>query len=334
LAAVAVHESFHVYQRAHHAGWSGNEGDLVIYPVQNADLLALRRLESDALRRALANTENAGAACWARVALSYRRERFAAMDSAFPRYERATELNEGLAAYVQLLAGGGAIVTIPAAEYPAAAVRLRAYTIGPALAQLLDRLRPGWQRALEADDAQSLDGMLDAALSGATAPPSAPCGFTPIEIANRKREARLDVAGVVAGWGERQRAFDSRAGWRVVIQSAAGQPLWPQGFDPLNIERVEGGLVHTRFLRLGNGDGQMTAIDEAGADVEARTEGVGPHPLFNGIAWVEVAGLAKPAVERTQGGVVLRGPGFTAEFKRATVQESGQQLLVQLLAAP
>ena len=57
-------------------------------------------------RRALANTENAGAACWARVALSYRRERFAAMDSAFPRYERLTELNEGLAAYVQLRASG------------------------------------------------------------------------------------------------------------------------------------------------------------------------------------------------------------------------------------
>lgn len=334
LAAVALHESFHVYQRSHHAGWSGNEGDLVIYPLQNAELLALRRLESDALRRALANAENAGAACWARVALSYRRERFAAMDSAFPRYERLTELNEGLAAYVQLRARGEAGVTIPAAEYAPAAIRLRVYTVGPALALLLDRLRPGWQQSLEAEDGQSLDAMLDAAVGGAGAPPSAPCGFTPVEVATRKREARLDVAGVVAGWGERQRAFDARAGWRVVIQSAPGQPLWPQGFDPLNVERVEGGLVHTRFLRLGNDAGQMTAIDEAGADIEARTEGVGPHPLFNGIAWVEVAGLAKPTVERAPGRLVIRAPGFSAEFKNAAAQESGQQVLVQLNPVP
>jgi hypothetical protein len=334
LAAVALHESFHVYQRTHHAGWSGNEGDLVIYPVLNADLLALRRLESDALRRALANTENAGAACWTRVALSYRRERFAAMDSVFPKYERLTELNEGLAAYVQLRAGGEAGVTIPAAEYPPAAVRLRAYTVGPALALLLDRLSPGWQQSLEASDGQSLDAMLDAAVGGPGAASSAPCSFTPVEVATRKREARLDVAGVVEGWGERQRAFDARAGWRVVIQSAPGQPLWPQGFDPLNIERVEGGLVHTRFLRLGNDAGQMTAIDEAGADLEARTEGVGPHPLFNGIAWVEVAGLAKPTIERAPGRLVIRAPGFSADFKNATAQESGQQLLVQLGTAP
>jgi hypothetical protein len=252
------------------------------------------------------------------------------MDSAFPRYERLTELNEGLAAYVQLRAGGESTVTIPSAEYPPAAIRLRAYTVGPAIALLLDRLRPGWQQSLEGKDDQSLDAMLDAAVNGAGVFPSAPCAFTAVEVATRKREARLDVAGVVAGWGERQRAFDARPGWRVVIQSAAGQPMWPQGFDPLNIERVEGGLVHTRFLRLGNDAGQMTAIDEAGADIEARTEGVGPHPLFNGIAWVEIAGLAKPTVERASGRLVIRAPGFTADFKDATAQESGEQLLVQL----
>jgi len=78
----------------------------------------------------------------------------------------------------------------------------------------------------------------------------------------------------------------------------------------------------------------MTAIDEAGADLEARTEGVGPHPLFNGIAWVEVAGLAKPTIERAPGRLVIRAPGFSADFKNATAQESGQQLLVQLGTAP
>ena len=330
LAATAIHEAFHVYQRSHHPGWSGNEGDLLVYPVTNPDLLAARRLESAALQRALANVENAGAVCWTRVALSYRRERFAALDSVFVAYERLTELNEGLAAYVQLRAGGGTLVAIPAAEFPAEAVRLRAYSIGPALAVLLDRLSPGWQQALEANDRQSLDGLLDAAVTGPGAPAAALCAFTPVEIAARKREARIDAAEVTAGWGERQRAFEVKDGWRVVIQSAPGQPLWPQGFDPLNIDRVDGGLIHTRFLKLRNGAGQMTALEEDGADIEARTEGVGPHPLFNGVSWVEVVLSVRPTAESDRNHLVIRGPGFSADFTNATYSVSGQQYLVQL----
>ncbi len=329
LAAVALHEAFHVYQRVHHRGWSGNEGDLLVYPVTNPDLLASRRLESAALERALANTEAGGAACWARVALAYRRERFAAMDSAFVAYERLTELNEGLAAYVQLRVSGGG-VTIPPAEFLPEAVRLRAYTIGPALAVLLDRLSPGWQQALEADDAQSLDGLLASALDAPGAPTSASCAFTPVEVGAAKRDARIDAGEVTAGWGQRQRAFETKEGWRVVIQSAKGRPLWPQGFDPLNVDRVDGALIHTRFLKLGNDAGQMTAIDEEGADVEARTEGIGPHPIFNGVSWVEVVLSVRPSVSRAAGTLTIKGPGFTAEFRNATLDESGRQLLVQL----
>jgi len=334
LAAVAMHEAFHVYQRGHHPGWAGNEGDLLVYPVTNADLLAARRLESAALARALANTEAAGAACWARVALSYRRERFAAMDSAFVAYERLTELNEGLAAYIQLRAAGHSTVTIPDGEFLPEAVRLRAYTIGPAWAMLLDRLAPGWRASLEANDRQSLDGLLDAALNGPGAPASAPCAFTAVEVGAAKRNARIDAAAVTPGWGTRQRAFDTKEGWRVVIQSAPGHPLWPQGFDPLSIDRVEGGLIHTRFLKLGNDAGQMAALDEADADVESRTVGIGPHPIFNGISWVEVVLPARPVVERTAGAATIRGPGFTAEFKNATVDDSGRDVLVQLHDAP
>lgn len=330
LAAVALHEAFHVFQRTHHPGWSGNEGDLLVYPVTNADLLAARRLESEALRRALANGEDAGAACWARVALTYRRERFALLDSAFVAYERLTELSEGLAAYIQLKATGDSTVSIPPGEFLSEAVRYRAYIIGPALALLLDRLAPGWQAALERNDRESLDGLLDAALSGPGAPASAPCGFTAVEIGAAKRDARIDAAEVTAGWGKRQRTFETLGGWRVVIQSAPGHPLWPQGFDPLNIDRVEGGLIHTRFLKLGNDAGTLTALDETDADIEARTAGVGPHPIFNGVSWVEVVLNAKPIVERTSGKTTIRGPGFVAEFTRAQVDESGKEVLVQL----
>jgi hypothetical protein len=334
LAAVAVHEAFHVYQRTHHPGWVANEGALMVYPVTDADLLALRRLESEALRRAIANRENAGAACWTRVALGYRRERFAAMDSSFVSYERLTELNEGLAAYLQLRAAGDSLVPIPEDGFPPEAVRLRAYTIGPALALLLDRLAPGWREELERHDGQSLDSLLDAAVNAPGAPASEPCAFTAVEVGGAKRDARIDAGAVPGGWESRQRAFDSKPGWRVVIQSAPGQPLWPQGFDPLNIDRTDGGLIHTRYLKLGNDAGEMTMLDEAGADLEARTQGIGPHPLFNGVSWVEVVMPAKPTVEVSKTKLVISAPGFSAEFTHADYDASGQQVLVQMTAAP
>ncbi len=332
LAAVAIHEAFHVYQRTHHAAWQGNEGDLLVYPVTNADLLALRRLESEALRRALANAEDAGAACWARVAMRERRERFATLDSSFVAYERLTELNEGLAAYLQLRAAGRTEVEMPAGGFPPEAVRQRAYHTGPAIALLLDRLSPGWQAVLEAHGDQSLDSLLAAALIGAAT--SAPCDFTPVQVGAARRDARIDVAAVTAGWGSRQRAFETREGWRVVIQSAGGQPLWPQGFDPLNTDRVEGALIHTRYLKLGNDAGQMTALDDEGADIEARTEGIGPHPMFNGISWVEIVMPAKPVVEVSRTHLVIRAPGFTADFTHAEYDVGGQQVLVQMTAVP
>jgi len=127
LAAVALHEAFHVFQRARHPGWVGNEADLLLYPVADAGLLGLRRRESAALRRALAAADEADAACWARLALEARRERFAAMDSAFSAYERLTELNEGLATYIQLRVAGRTTVDIPEMEFPPAAVRTRSY---------------------------------------------------------------------------------------------------------------------------------------------------------------------------------------------------------------
>jgi hypothetical protein len=53
LASLLVHETFHVLQGRHYPDWGGNEMDLFTYPVDNAELLAERRLESIALVRAL-----------------------------------------------------------------------------------------------------------------------------------------------------------------------------------------------------------------------------------------------------------------------------------------
>ncbi|HET9276224.1 MAG TPA: hypothetical protein VFN96_09150 [Gemmatimonadales bacterium] len=330
LAAVAVHEAFHVYQRARHPGWSGNEGDLVLYPVDNAELLTLRRLESAALRRALAERDSARAACRAASALEYRRARFAAMDSAFVAYERLNELNEGLATWVQLRAAGQSTVEIPEREFAPEEVRLRIYAVGPAFAFLLDRFAPGWRESLEARDTQSLDGMLAMALAGETGN----CAIPDREASAIRRDAGRDAAAVVASRAERRRAFDARSGWKVIVQAADGQPLWPQGFDPLNLQLVEGGLLHGRFLRLGNDIGSLEAVDGPGADIEALTLAAGAHPLFNGVSRVTIVVGLRPAVEASEGRVQLRAPGFTATFARATARESDSTVLVDLAASP
>jgi hypothetical protein len=331
LAATALHEAFHVFQRRRHPGWSGNEADLFLYPVEDAGLLALRRMESEALRRALAGADAAATACWSRRALGFRRERFAGLAAPFSTYERLTERNEGLATYVQLRAGGRATVEIPAAEFPATEVRDRLYAIGPALAFLLDRMRPGWQEALEGDDTQPLDALLEPAIASAAA---GACGFTPADIERLERGAREDAAAVVSARGERRRAFDARPGWRVAVEAAGGQPLWPQGFDPLNVVRVDDGFLHTRFLKLGHDGGELRAIDEAGADVEALTEAAGPHPLFNGIRRVTVAGLARPEVHVDGSAVSLRAPGLQVAFKNARVRQREGEVQVELEPAP
>lgn len=326
LAPLAVHEAFHVFQRERHPSWAGNEADLFVYPDDDPDLLALRRLETEALRRALGHDALDRAACWTRSALALRAERTARLDSASVAYERGTELNEGLATYVENRAARRPLAALPPAEFGPADVRRRAYAVGLALAVLLDRFAPGWPLAFEADDRQTLDGALGRAVG-----PGAACAFGAAEIAGAGRHAEADVASLTAARAEREAAFEARPGWRVVVEAAAGTPLWPQGFDPINVERVgPGRVLHARFLRLGNAAGEIEALDGATADVEALTGGAGPHPLFNSVVRVEVAGLGEPEVSEAYGTVTVAAPGVRATFRGASVTRAGAVLTIRL----
>ncbi len=330
LAAVALHEAFHVFQHGRHPKWAGNEGDMLLYPVDDARLLGLRRRESEEIRRASGASDTKDAACWAFQAMGHRRERFGAMEAKFSAYERMTELNEGLAAYVQQTASGKTSIDFPDGEFPAAQIRQRAYVVGSAMALVLDRLQPGWQAALESGSVAYLDEALEAAAKGLG--PSASCSLTPDEVAALDSTARQDTAVVAAGRTERRKAFEDRSGWRVVIVPAEGRPLMLKGFDPLNVLRVEGGLVHTRMLKLGNDDGELEGIDGDGADIEAFTEGVGAHPLFEGVKRVVFSGLPRPDVRKDGREVTFRAPGLEGHFKDATYSVEGFELIVKVAA--
>lgn len=330
LAAVALHESFHVYQRGHHPGWAGNEGDVFLYPVEDPGLLALRRLESVSLARALA-ADGDSTACWTRTALGYRARRFAGMDSAFSRYERLTELNEGLATYVQLRAQGRETVVIPDSAFAPEQVRERIYRIGPALAFLLDRLAPSWQGRLEAADTLFLDQLLSAAVAR---DPGARCRLPEADSAAVATRARNDAARVVEVRRRRLDQFRNRPGERVVVVADSSRPLWPQGFDPLNVGRVPGGLLHTRLLKLGNDGGELEMLDREAADLEALTEAAGAHPLFNGVARVTVAGVGDAHATSQDGTVRVEAPGLRLEFRGARLERRDGVITVRLDAAP
>lgn len=322
LASLVAHEAFHVFQRERHPGWSANEADLFVYPADDGAGLALQILEVDAMQRA-ADPSTYDAACWPRAALALRRQRFARLDSASVAYERGTELNEGLATYVGARAMAEPVVPPLDGTLD---VRRRAYATGAALAFLLDHFASDWRASFEADDTQSLDGALERALD-----PGPTCEFSAAE----RREAQQRAAALVAQQAEARDAtvarFASRPGPRVVVDARA-RPLWPQGFDPLNVERVAPARVlHRRYLTLGNEAGQVEMLGETAGDIEALTDGAGPHPLFNGVVRVELAGVGPTTTSDEEGHVTLRASGLALTFENASVRRDGETVTVTLV---
>lgn len=337
-AALVVHEMFHVFQRERHPKWAGDELELFVYPFDDAELLALRRLESEYLRRADTARNLRDASCWARLALSTRRERFARMRAGAATYERATELNEGLARYVEARAAGTHAANLPADEYAATDLRTRAYATGHALALLLERFAPTWTTRLEAGENLSLDELLAAALSQKLLPtnnaaPSASsstsaCALPQSFTESARSRAKVDVASLIERRTTMRREFDAQAGWKVIITADAGAPLWPQGFDPLNVLRLgEREVLHTRYLKLGNDAGAIEIFDR-----RSLTEGAGAeHPLFNGVRRLTLAGIAdEPATQESEGKTTITAANIKGEFRGARLERAGQTLNIIL----
>jgi hypothetical protein len=325
-AGILIHEKFHVFQRKHHPGWGANEVELFTYPVDDAALLALRRQETDALRRAVSAPTPERAACWARTALDLRRTRYSGLPEGSVEYERQTELHEGLAAYVERRATGEPDSTVlPAQEFAPEAVRQRAYQTGTAIARLLDRVSPTWRTALEQNDSTPLDGLLVSAL--ATYPASRPaCALAPVEQDSIRVAAAADVRELHVRRAEQRRTFLEQPGWTLVI-TAPGAPLFPQGFDPLNVQPLgDGEVLHTRWLKLGNGAAMVEVLGRA-----ALTRATGDHPLFNGVRSLTITGLAsEPTATSADGTLALAADGVSAELQGASIERAGRTVTVRL----
>jgi hypothetical protein len=227
------------------------------------------------------------------------------------------------------------MANLPAGEYPVADLRTRAYATGHALALLLERFAPAWTTRLEAGENLSLDELLAAALSqnitstGNAAPsPSSSCALPQSFAASARTRAKVDVASFIEQRTTLRREFDAQAGWKIIVKADAGAPLWPQGFDPLNVLRLgQREVLHTRYLKLGNDAGAIEILDR-----RSLTEGAGAeHPLFNGVRQLTLAGIAnEPVTEESQGKTTITAANIKGEFRNARLERAGQTLSIIL----
>lgn len=322
LAATLIHESFHVFEAQRYPDWPANELDALTYPLDDARLLALRRLETAALRRSLAARENSEAVCWARAAVGARRQRYGTMDEVHPAYERAVERYEGLAQYVEDRALGRSARPLPVDGYDVASVRQRGYDVGQAWSVLLDRLSEGWIARMDRDPAVALDALLASAIDSAEL---APCEFTATERDAALSRAGRDVLRLVEDRQAAKAEFRGRPGWSLAVVAPDTAPLWPNGFDPLNLRRVDvNDVLHERWVKLGNARGAVEVLDRP-----SLSTGAGAHPLFNGIRKLLVTGLPeRPLVTGAEGEVTVVAAGVSARFRGATIVPAGDRVVV------
>jgi hypothetical protein len=324
LAALVIHECFHVYEKGHHPKWTANELDLVVYPLEDVELLQRRREESEGLRLALLAKTKGDLACWAGEALRFRELRFGGLPRAMVDYERGNELNEGLANYLQVRAAGrAASFSLPQSEFGIDKVRERGYETGAALALLLDRLSPGWQKEMESGQAGSLDSLLHSKLQFVTAS----CAFSDLQESAMLSRARTDVSELKTKRQRLKNDFARAEGWQIVVSASPQRPLSFQGFDPLNITVLSSTeVLHSRFLKLGGDDGSVRILDHG-----SLTEGAGSHPLFNGARKVTIAGITdKPVVKENGGSILVTAAGVRAEFRHALVRIDQKRIIVEL----
>ena len=302
LAAFAVHEAFHVYQGQHPSpAWNADELSALTYPFGDEQVLVSRAMETRALHRAL-HAEGDGQDLVA-VALGWRRQHFALLSEAHQAYERALERVEGLAHHVELRF----LDELPVLEQPdvpAEQIRRRTYTVGAAYAALLDRTTLDWPAAVQGSGVP-LDVLLASVVVPSEETTTVPEGI--------QRWAHEEAQGVQRRQEEALAAFDARPGGRLTLTvSDGGEPLWPRGFDPLNLQMMaDGSLLHARFLQFGN----RTVRGEVLGSI-CRTWGAGPHPFASGFRAIE---LVEVDWTERNAGLEVSGVGVSVQSSIGTL---------------
>lgn len=267
LAALLVHEAFHVWQQAHPSpAWNANELVALNYP-DTVEVLHARAEEAHWLAEALKAPHGAAAG----HALYWRGQRHQALPEEHRQLERRMETLEGLAQYVEHQFLGQRPQVTPDLALRSS-VRAWAYHSGAALAHLLSG--DDWQTAVMGGE--SLDALL--AREHAVRP------------VNRHpdlwNQAARHAAHRQQDRDRQLQEFHAVQGVRLKVRCEEG--LVVKGFDPLNvIQLTPGRWLHRRFLALHHPAGRVEIRHG-----QALTEG----PSLLHVTRLEVVGLP-PALE-------------------------------------
>ena len=302
LVSTAFHEGFHVYQASvardgKHFGAGENAFYVASYPVFDVDNEAGIALEGRILGAALDARPDSARRRLAREFVAARRARQARLGAEYAEFERAGELNEGLAQYVlvralRLVADRGPAGWRASAREQLArqrtrldhltddggqSFRLRFYYTGPAMGVLMDQTAGkgggreggrsggesaglGWKRDLMENDRTLQDELaivsgLDSAAMAAHAR-----AVKAFDLAARRREAKGEVAALIA---ERRKQADSVLSQPGVLLVARADSLSSHdfnncGFDPQNLLQISPSVqLQTRWWKPCGGASTM-----------------------------------------------------------------------------
>jgi hypothetical protein len=361
LFGTTVHEAFHVFERSvarRGRRFGGTENAFLVtsYPVFDARNEAGVALEGRLLALALAAGTDAGARRAARAFLAARQARQRRLAPELAEFERAGELNEGLAEYalVRVLDLAAADPSLPwradatavAADHRARlhsltsdvsqSLRLRFYVTGPALGLLLDRLAgPAWRTALERDDLTLQDEL--AAVAGfrdGERTELAAAGA--VDTAALAREAEAAVARLAALRRAQADSILAQPGLELVLRadSLPGKSLGICGIDPQNLLQVDSTvLLHTRWVRPCapglSGEFTSAAVQDRAAGTFAAV--VGPEDRVS----ITAAGTPlalRDGEARVALALKIAAPGATLEATKALLRRTGRVLELLPLA--
>ena len=360
VLGLALHEQFHQLQRASAVEgrrFGAGENALLVatYPIFDVGNEAAFALEGRLLARALRARDVGAARRAARHFLAVRERRQAHLDSSIAEFERAAELNEGLAQYA-LVRGLRELARVDGTRFATAAsaaaatevalldsllvvgprsVRRRFYATGSGVALLLDRFSDStWKERLIRGD-ETLQQQL-AAVIDYRGPDSIGDNWSP-RLAAELTRLKAGAGSAVSALATRRRVQRDSVlglpGLRLVVDPSRlpNRRLNWCGFDPQNtLQTAEGELLHLRMLRLCGADVEIV-FDQA--VVETRTDGatrtiIGDTTSLRLTAGGVQSTLPPEGTANEMSDLRIEGPTFTMTAARAVVARRGGELRI------
>jgi hypothetical protein len=314
-----IHEKFHVFQRHRHPGWRPNDGLLFTYPPDDPKSLALRRLEIESIRRAVVATTRADVAAWVAEALEFRKERLMALDQNRRDYEGELQRFEGVAEYIEYLAGGKEMSIMPVDPgYAPAAIRHLGYLLGRWMSHCLDRLDSDWKRRMEAGEFD----YLHEAFADLVSQRRQTRRFGDAEIGQFMESAEKDLIARSKEVESIREEFFAQPGYRLEIVSHEEPMRLVMFFAHMTDALNERELLHERLLTLRHQKGQIRV-----RDLPCLTESDGA----TGVVKLTITGLPeRPDFDDAARKLSINGSDLNAEFEPVSIKEAGMVITVYL----